>query len=102
MPLEQKPLALGFIPANRASFSDELALKMRNQAVAAMEKAGIRAVVPSPQQTKAGCVENRAEAEICAELFRTSGVQGIVIGAVNFGDEQAAAWTVRQCVSRCR
>ena len=80
MPLEQKPLALGFIPANRASFSDELALKMRNQAVAAMEKAGICAVVPSPQQTKAGCVENLAEAEILAELFRTARCKGSSLG----------------------
>ena len=30
------------------------------------------------------------------ELFRRNNVQGIVIGAVNFGDEQAVAWTVRQ------
>ncbi len=96
MPIEQAPVTLGFLPANRGAFSDELAFKMRDQAITAMEQAGIRVVVPAPEQTKAGCVENRGEAEICAELFRQHNVQGIVIGAVNFGDEQAAAWTVRQ------
>ena len=31
-----------------------------------------------------------------AELFRQNKVQGIVVGAVNFGEEQSVAWTVRQ------
>jgi L-fucose isomerase-like protein len=87
---------LGFIPANRGFFSKELAAKMRDQTIEAMTRQGINVVAPGPEQTKAGCVENRREAECCAELFRKNNVQGIVIGAVNFGDEQAAAWTVRQ------
>jgi L-fucose isomerase-like protein len=96
MSVPQQPVTLGFIPANRAAFSDALAFQMRNQAIAAMEQAGIRVVAPAPEQTKAGCVENRREAEVCAAVFRQHDVQGIVIGAVNFGDEQSAAWTVRQ------
>lgn len=89
-------ITLGFVPANRGSFSDELAAKMRNLAVEVMQKQGIEVVVPSPEQTKVGCVENRREAEVCAELFRRANVQGIVIGAVNFGEEQSVAWVVRQ------
>jgi len=96
MPFQPKPVALGFVPAHRGFFSVELASKMRVQTIAAIERLGVRVVVPTPDETKAGCVENRREAELCAELFRQQGVQGIVIGAVNFGDEQAAAWTVRQ------
>jgi len=96
MPLQQPKLKLGFIPANRGFFSAELAAAMRRQTIDAMEKQGIEVVVPGEDQTKVGCVENRREAELCAELFRARDVQGIVIGAVNFGDEQAAAWTVRQ------
>jgi L-fucose isomerase-like protein len=91
-----KSITLGFIPANRGFFSAELAASMRQQTIDAMQKLGIKVVAPSAEQTKVGCVENRKEAEICADLFRRNNVQGIVIGAVNFGDEQAAAWTVRQ------
>jgi L-fucose isomerase-like protein len=90
-----KPV-LGFIPAHRGAFSIELAAKMRDETVRAMQKAGIQVVVPSPAETEAGCVRTRREAEVCAELFRKAGVQGIVVGAVNFGEEQGVAWTVRQ------
>jgi len=96
MAFEQSKIKLGFIPANRGFFSAELAAKMRRQAIDAMNRLGVEVIVPGPEQTKVGCVENRQEAELCAELFRRAGVQGIVIGAVNFGDEQAAAWTVRK------
>lgn len=101
MPLlsrEKRPdvIKLGFVPANRGFFSQPLAAKMRGQVVDAMTKLGIEVIVPQPEETKIGCVENRAEAEWCAELFRRHDVQGVVIGAVNFDDEQAAAWTIKQ------
>jgi len=93
--LNQKA-TLGFIPANRGFFSSELAAKMRKEGIEAMEKQGIDVVVPSEQQTEVGCVQSLAEAEICARLFREKNVQGIVAGAVNFGEEQSVAWTVRK------
>jgi L-fucose isomerase-like protein len=96
MPFAPRNVTLGFVPANRGSFSDELAAKMRGQTIDVMEKQGVEVVVPDVDQTKVGCVETRQEAELSAELFRGKNVQGIVIGAVNFGDEQAAAWVVRQ------
>ncbi|MHB1038296.1 MAG: L-fucose/L-arabinose isomerase family protein [Pirellulales bacterium] len=92
---ELNNMTIGFIPANRGFFSAELAAKMRDQTIQAMQKQGVKVIVPDPSQTKAGCVENRQEAQLCAELFRRHDVRGIVIGAVNFGDEQAAALTVR-------
>lgn len=96
MPLSLSQPVLGFLPAHRAAFSIELAAKMRDETIKAIQRAGIPVVVPSPEQTKAGCVQSREEAERCAELFRNARVQGIVVGAVNFGEEQAVAWTVRQ------
>lgn len=90
------PTKLGFVPANRGFFSSELAAKMRGQAIDAMQKLGVEVVVPSDAQTKVGCVKDRQEAEVAAKLFRDADVDGIVIGAVNFGDEQSAAWVVRQ------
>ena len=93
MSFQPEKTTLGFIPANRGFFSSELAAKMRKQAVDAMQKLGIDVVVPSQQQTEVGCVATRAEAELCAELFRQHNVQGIVVGAVNFGEEPP--WTCR-------
>ena len=89
-------VTLGFIPANRGFFSPKLAAQMRKQTIDVIKKAGVGVVVPSEKQTNIGCVENHREAEICARLFRRKNVDGIVIGAVNFGDEQAAALTVRR------
>src|SRR5579862_2035367 len=96
MPYQPKPVKLGFIPANRGFFSPVLAAKMRREAIEAMEEQGIQVVVPDSNETKAGCVENIKEAELAAKLFRQADVDGIVIGAVNFGDEQAAAWAVKK------
>ncbi len=89
-------LKLGFIPANRGMFSERLAAKMRTQTIDSLKALGIDVVVPTTEQTRQGCVESREEAELCAKLFRDQDVHGIVIGAVNFGDEQSAAWTVRR------
>ncbi|MBL9148601.1 MAG: L-fucose/L-arabinose isomerase family protein [Phycisphaerae bacterium] len=90
------PITLGFIPANRGFFSKELAASMRDATVEAMRRAGIRVVVPAPNETKVGCVETRQEAELVAETFRRERVQGIVVGAVNFGEEQGVAWCVKK------
>ena len=96
MSFEQDKITLGFVPANRGSFNAELVAAARDETLGAMEKLGITVVVPRPDQTRMGCVENLPEAELVADLFRQYEVQGIVIGAMNFGDEQSAAWAVRQ------
>lgn len=89
-------LKLGFVPAHRGIFSGALARQMRTETLAALGEAGIEVVVPDEAMTKLGCVQDRTEAEKCAALFRAQDVAGIVIGAMTFGDEQAAAWVVRQ------
>ncbi len=91
-----RKIKLGFIPANRGFFSKELAAKMRDQTIEVMQRLGIEVVVPGPTETKVGCIETREEAEFAAELFRREKVQGIVIGAVNFGEEQGVAWCVKK------
>jgi L-fucose isomerase-like protein len=89
------PLKIGLIPANRNFFSDELAAKMRAETIHALQSAGIEVTVPSELETKLGCVETREEAEVCGRLFRERDVAGIVVGAMNFGDEQGVALAVR-------
>jgi L-fucose isomerase-like protein len=90
------PIKLGFLPANRGFFSSELAAKMRAEAITAMEAQGIEVIAPTAEQTNVGCVETREEAELVAEMFRSAKVQGIVVGAVNFGEEQSVAHCVRE------
>ncbi len=96
MAVQLEKIKLGFIPANRGFFSSELAAKMRKETIDAMEKQGIEVIVPADGQTEVGCVQSLAEAEICAKLFRDADVKGILVGAVNFGEEQPVAWTIRK------
>lgn len=89
-------MKIGLIPANRGFFSDELAVQMRNETIAAMQKSGLEVIVPDDSLTKLGCVETLEEAQKTGRLFRDNDVQGIVVAAVNFGDEQAVAVSVRE------
>ena len=91
-----RPVKLGYLPSNRGFFSKELAVSMRDQTVEVMRRMGIEVVVPAHDQTKVGCVETRQEAELVAEMFRREKVQGILVGAVNFGEEQGVAWCVKK------
>jgi len=89
-------MKLGLIPANRGFFSDELAAKMRAEAIAAMQKVGLEVIVPDESLTKLGCVETYEEAQKTGRLFRDERVDGIIVAAVNFGDEQAVAFTIKE------
>lgn len=91
-----KRIKLGFIPANRGFFSDQLAARMRNETVKVLKGAGVQVVVPGPKDTKVGCVETREEAVKAGRLFRQEEVEGIVVSAVNFGDEQGVALAIKE------
>jgi len=87
---------LGFVPANRGFFSDKLAAKMRSETLKALRAAGATVVVPSASDTKVGCVETREEALKVGRMFADQRVEGIVVAAVNFGDEQGVALTLKE------
>jgi len=91
-----KKVKLGFIPANRGFFSDVLAAKMRKETIAVLRAAGATVVVPSSKDTKVGCVETLEEAVKVGRMFREQQVEGIVVSAVNFGDEQGVAITIKE------
>jgi len=91
-----KKVKLGFIPANRGFFSDRLAAQMRAETIKALRAAGTTVVVPSAKDTKIGCVETLQEALKVGRMFRQKQVDGIVVSAVNFGDEQAVAATIKE------
>jgi len=90
-------MTFGIVVGNRGFFPDHLAKSGREEMIAALQAAGLEAVVPGPEDTKHGAVETRAEAIRCAELFRANRerIDGIIITLPNFGDEKAAAETVR-------
>ena len=91
-----KKMKIGFIAANRGFFSDALAAKMRSQTVKVLREAGATVVVPSTKDTNVGCVGDLDEAATVGRMFRQQQVEGIVISAVNFGDEQSVALTIKE------
>jgi L-fucose isomerase-like protein len=87
----------GLIVGNRGFFPDHLARSGREQAIAALAAAGHEVVCPTPEQTKHGAVENRANAKIVADLFKQNRdrIEGIIITLPNFGEETAMADCLR-------
>lgn len=85
------PTRIGFVPASRTIFDQELAVKVRDSVVDAFGRAGLEAVAPGADLTENGLVQTSGEAEKAARLFMDRGVEGVVIGALNFGNEIPAA-----------
>ena len=68
--MPSKKMTMGLIIGNRGFFPDHLAKSGREEMIAAVQKAGMDAVVLGPEQTKYGAVETHDDAKRCAELFR--------------------------------
>jgi L-fucose isomerase-like protein len=94
--INRKGLKIGFLPASRGFFDQTLAARMREEILNAAAEIGVELICPTPQQTRMGCVESLAESILCAELFAANRVDGILVSAVNFGDEQAVAQAIRR------
>src|ERR1039457_5729952 len=90
-------MTFGVIVGNRGFFPDHLAKSGRVEMIAAIEKSGHAVVAVSPEETKFGAVETRAEAVRCAELFQRHRAQidDVIVTLPNFGDERAGADTLR-------
>src|SRR5216684_3792842 len=93
----KRKMTLGVIVGNRGFFPDHLAKSGRQEMLQALGKAGMDAVVLSPEQSKHGAVETHEEAKRCAELFRANShrINGVIVTLPNFGDERAIADTLR-------
>jgi L-fucose isomerase-like protein len=85
------PVKIGFVPASRGIFDQQLATSVRDACTAAMEKAGIEPVVPGADIARNGLVGTAGEAGKVARLFEDEDVAGVVVGALNFGEEIPAA-----------
>lgn len=90
-------MTFGLIVGNRGFFPGHLASSGREQMIAALERAGHKVVCLTPEQTRHGAVESRAEARQCADLFKASrdAIGGIIVTLPNFGDERGIAESLR-------
>ncbi|HWR51704.1 MAG TPA: L-fucose/L-arabinose isomerase family protein [Bryobacteraceae bacterium] len=93
----KQQMTMGVIVGNRGFFPDHLAKSGREEMITALERACIKVVALSPEDTKFGAVETRDEAKKCAALFRENRdkIDGIVVTLPNFGDERGIAETIR-------
>jgi L-fucose isomerase-like protein len=95
--MSKKKMTMGVIVGNRGFFPDHLAKTGREEMIRALEKAGMDAVVLTPEQTKYGAVETHDDAKKCATLFQQNRdrIDGVIVTLPNFGDERAIADTMR-------
>jgi L-fucose isomerase-like protein len=88
---------MGVVVGNRGFFPSHLATSGRLEMIAALEAAGIKPIVLTPDQTAHGAVETYEDAKKCAELFtrHAAEMDGIIITLPNFGEERGVADALR-------
>jgi L-fucose isomerase-like protein len=88
---------MGVVVGNRGFFPSHLATSGRLEMIAALEAAGIKPIVLSPEESAHGAVETYEDAKRCAELFKKHArdIDGIIITLPNFGEERGLADTLR-------
>jgi L-fucose isomerase-like protein len=84
-------IKIGFVPAHREPFDEQWAGEMRRRCLEVFSRIPLLEVVaPDECLTKSGCVRNDLEAEKAIDLFKKRGIEGLIIGAMTFGDEVSA------------
>jgi L-fucose isomerase-like protein len=88
---EMKTLKIGFVPAHREPFDENWAARMRRRCLDVFSRIPLlEIVVPAEDLTQGGCVRNDAEAGKTIDLFKKGEIDGLMIGAMTFGDEVSA------------
>jgi L-fucose isomerase-like protein len=92
-----KQMTMGVLVGNRGFFPSHLATSGRLEMVAALESAGIKAIVLTPEETAHGAVETYEDAKKCAALFKhhADEIDGLIITLPNFGEERGLADAIR-------
>ena len=92
-----RQMTFGVMVGNRGFFPSHLATSGRLEMIAALEAAGIKPVVLTPEETAHGAVETYKDAKKCAALFKTHAaeIDGIIITLPNFGEERGLADALR-------
>lgn len=92
-----KQMTLGVLVGNRGFFPSHLATSGRLEMIAALEGAGIKPIVLTPETTAHGAVESYEDAKKCAALFKLHAdeIDGLIITLPNFGEERGLADAIR-------
>src|ERR1700721_390571 len=92
-----RKMTIGVVGGNRGFFPSPLATSGRLEMIAALEAAGIKPIVLTPEETAHGAVETYEDAKKCAALFKKHAdeIDGIIITLPNFGEERGLADTLR-------
>jgi L-fucose isomerase-like protein len=86
-----KNIKLGFVPAHRVPFNEDWAVQMRKRCLKVFSAIpDLEIIVPDESLTDRGFVRNDEEAEKVIRFFREKGIDGLIIGAMTFGNEIAA------------
>src|ERR1700726_4083897 len=88
-----KQMTMGVIVGNRGFFPSHLATSGRLEMIAALEAAGIKPIVLSPEQTAHGAVESYEASKKSTALFKqhAAEIDGIISTLPNFGEERGLA-----------
>ena len=92
-----KQMTMGVLVGNRGFFPSHLATSGRLEIIAALEAAGIKPIVLTPEVTAHGAVETYEDAKKCAALFKShaADIDGLIITLPNFGEERGLADAIR-------
>jgi L-fucose isomerase-like protein len=93
----ERTMTFGVVVGNRGFFPDHLAKTGREEIISVLQKAGAKAVVLGPEDSKYGAVETYAEAQKCADLFKKHAeeIDGIIVTLPNFGEERGIVDAIR-------
>ncbi len=92
-----KKTTFGVIVGNRGFFPDHLVDTGRKDMLSVLAKQGYEAICLTPEDTKFGSVESRADIKKCVDLFKQhrEEIDGIIVTLPNFGDERGVAETIK-------
>src|ERR1700742_4904138 len=92
-----RQMTMGVVVGNRGFFPSHLATSGRLEMIAALEAAGIKPIVLTPEETAHGAVETYEDAKKCAALFKAHAaeIDGLIITLPNFGEERGLADAIR-------
>jgi L-fucose isomerase-like protein len=90
-------MKFGLLVGNRGFFPAHLVKSGREGMIARLQSLGHEVICPTPEQTKFGAVESRADAKACAALFSThrGDIDGIIVTLPNFGEERGIVDAIR-------
>src|SRR6202034_3518901 len=93
----ERKMTFGIVVGNRGFFPHHLAKTGREEIMAALEAAGAKPIVLSPEESQYGAVETYDEAQKCAELFKKHAeeIDGIIVTLPNFGEERGIVDAIR-------